>query len=191
MAKVGTINKTKGVNMIADWLYSGKDRKEIIQLLAKLGGVSDSTVDKWIKAARPIIQQRRQAAEDIRIKVEAELIEEVARELGISRKTQLAELHKLAYMDIRKLYQPTGELKNITELDDHTAGSVCGVEVFEEHDKKGNFIGTSRKVKRDSKITALAEINKLMGYYPVTVVKGKIDEPDGEGRKFSVTLNLG
>jgi hypothetical protein len=185
------INRKKGIEVIAELLFAGGTRKEIVQKFTGTYGLCESAVDKWIKCARVIVAQRQQAAEEIRAKVDAEQIEEVARKLGISRESQLAELHKLAYTDVRKLYNPDGTLKNITSLDDHTAGAVAGVEVFEERDHKGNHIGTSRKVKRDSKISAIAEINRLMGYYPATVVKGKVDAPDGEEQKFSITLNLG
>lgn len=192
MAKPGRISKTKGVELVADWLHAGKTRKEIGQLLAKMGGVSESGVDKWIKAARPMIAERQERAETIRAEKDAEEIEAIAKDLGISRRTILAELKKVAYMDPRLLYNPDGTPKEIHELDDQTVGAIAGIEMLEEFDPvTKKKIGTTRKVKKEPKLTAIAEINKMMGYYPATIIKGKVGDPDGEEKKFTITLNLG
>lgn len=192
MAKPGKISKAKGVEMVADWLHEGKGRKEIGQLLAKAGGISESGTDKWIRAARPIVAARQQRAEKIRADKDAEEIEAIAKDLGISRRTILAELKKVAYMDPRKLYNSDGTPKETQEWDDETAGAIAGVEIFEEFDPKTRLkIGTTRKVKKEPKLTAIAEINKMMGYYPATAgIKAEIEDKKGD-KVFKVTLNLG
>lgn len=187
------INKETAVQMCADLLYAGKTRKEILQTFAAKYKASARGIDNWIKDARVVVSQRQEKAEEVRAKVEAQEIEAVAKELGIDRRSQLAELKKVGYMDARKLYNPDGTPKEVTELDDDTAGAIAGIEIFEEIDPlTKRKIGTTRKVKKEPKLTALAEINKMMGYYPATAgIKAKIEEGDGDQKKtISVTLNL-
>lgn len=184
------ISRDKGVQITADLLYAGKARKEICEIITKDYNPSIGTIDKWIQQARAVVAKRTAAAEEIRAKAEAEQIEEIAKELGISRKTILAELRKVAFMDVRKMYKEDGTIKKFSELDDETAGAIAGVEVFEEYEH-GEYMGTNRKVRSNSKLTAIAEINKLLGYYPATVVNGKVDPAGPDGQKFSITLNLG
>lgn len=177
--------------LCADMMYTGKARKEIVGKLTEDYKVSISGVEKWMKAARVIVQQRQQAAEEIRAKVEAEEIEKVAKELGIDRRAVLAELKKVAFLDVRKLYNEDGTIKKFSELDDETAGAIAGVEVFEEY-ALGEHMGTNRKVKSNSKLTGLDMICKLLGYMPQQGLKAKIEEGEGEQKKIiSITLNLG
>lgn len=185
------INKETAVQMCADLLYAGKTRKEILQTFAAKYKASPRGIDNWIKDARVVVSQRQQAAEEVRAKVEAQEIEAIAKELGIDRRSQLAELKKVAYMDARKLYNPDGTPKETHLLDDETAGAIAGVEIFEEYDPKTkNKIGTTRKIKKEPKLTAIAEINKMMGYYPATAgIKAEIEDKKGD-KVFKVTLNL-
>lgn len=190
MAGKEKINKDTAVQMCADLLYAGKTRKEILQTFAAKYKASARGIDNWIKDARVVVSQRQQAAEEVRAKVDAEQIEEIAKELGISRKRVAHEYARLAFMDVRKLYNEDGTLKNITELDDDTAAAVAGVEVFEECNPiTGDLLGTNRKVKRDSKLTALDGLSKLMGYAPQPGIKAEIEDKKGD-KVFKVTLNL-
>jgi len=194
VAKKGEISKAKGVQLIADLLYIGKDRKDIVQEMAKIGKISQSTTDKWIKAARPIVRKRQEAAEALRAQKDAEEIEAIAKELGITRMSQLAELKKVGYMDPRKLYHDDGSPKEISELDDETAGAIAGIETLEERDPfTRKVIGTTKKIKKEPKLTALSEINRMMGWVTPNTVKVEAEEKGGKGqtaKKISVTLNL-
>lgn len=186
------INKETAVQICADLLYSGKTRKEILQHFAEKCKASERGIDNWIKEARVVVSQRQQAAEEIKVRVEAEQIEAIANELGLTRRAMLAELKKVAMMDPRKLYKSDGTPKETQDWDDETAGAIAGVEIFEEFDPKTRLkIGTTRKVKKEPKLTAIAEINKMMGYYPATAgIKAEIEDKK-EGKVFKVTLNLG
>lgn len=189
MGKVRKISKEKGVQMCADLIYSGKVRKDIVQQFTKEYGLSESAVDKWIKVARVIVETRQQAAEAIRVKVEAEEIEKVAKELGIDRRAVLAEYKKVAFMDVRRLYNEDGTIKKFSELDDETAGAIAGVEVFEEY-VQGEHMGTNRKVKTNPKLGALDSICKLLGFMPQSNLKLKTED-EGGVKTVSITLNLG
>jgi hypothetical protein len=99
-------------------------------------------------------------------------------------------------MDPRKLYHDNGSPKEISELDDETAGAIAGIETLEERDPvTKKIIGTTKKVKKEPKLTALSEINRMMGWTtPAATAKVEVDEKGKDGkaaaRKISVTLNL-
>lgn len=51
--------------------------------------------------------------------------------LGVTAGNVLQELARLAFFDPRKLFNPDGTAKQITELDDETAAGVAGLDVHE------------------------------------------------------------
>ncbi len=55
-----------------------------------------------------------------------------AEKLELTRERILRETARIAFFDPRKLFHPDGTPKEITELDDDTAGAIAGVEVIEE-----------------------------------------------------------
>lgn len=180
--------------MCVDLLHSGKTRKDILQELAKVGKVSPRTADQWMATAKPLVQKRLDQTEALRVTKEAEEIGAIARELSISRRSQLAELKKVAYMDPRKLYYDDGSPKEISQLDDDTAGAIAGIETLEERDPiTKKIIGTTKKVKKEPKLAALTEINRMMGWTTPATATGKLEEQDGKGntKSFAITLHLG
>ena len=66
MGKGRKISKEKGLQIVIDLMFAGKVRKEIVQFFATDYEISDSTIDKWMKAARPKVTERYQEAEAIR-----------------------------------------------------------------------------------------------------------------------------
>lgn len=173
-------------------LYDGKQRADIVQFFAKTYGTKERTVDNYIKDARPGHQARLQADENIRARVQAEQTEEIAKELGMSRKYLLKKLKNVIDLDVRKLFTDDGRMKKPSEWDDDTAQAIGGVEIFEERTVNGK-IGTSKKVKADPRITAITEAAKLLGYNPQATAKVVVDDPAAKGqpaKKISVTLNL-
>lgn len=186
------LNKAKAVELCADMLYAGRQRKEIMQEFARAYSLKERAIDNYIKLARAIVTKRQEAADAIRAKVDAEQTEEIARELGVSRKRVIAEWCKIAFLDIRRLYTEGGAIKQFHELDDETAGAIGGVEVFEEY-QHGEHLGTNRKVKMSPKTTALIELGKILGYTPQPGLKLEAKEEDRNGNKksWSITLDLG
>jgi phage terminase small subunit len=82
--------------------------------------------------------------------IEEELNKRLER-LEISADKVLQQIARLAFYDIRKLYNADGTLKPITELDDLTQVAICGIEVerLYEHFGKGQAksTGTLTKIK--------------------------------------------
>lgn len=181
------ISKQKGIEICVDLLYSGQSRQEILQEITEKYKACESTVDQWIKAARPFVQVRQREAEEIRSRVTQEEVEASAKKLNLTRERILEELAKVAFQDPRKMYNVDGGLKPVHEWDDETAGSIGGIESFDvktDIKEEGETVdsvtvGTNRKVKPWDKIRAIEAISKIMGY----------NAPEKKEIKASVDLN--
>ncbi len=55
-----------------------------------------------------------------------------ARRLEVTADRVTEQLAKLAFYDVRELFDGNGRLKQITELDDISAAAIAGIDVFEE-----------------------------------------------------------
>tara|TARA_R100000365_G_C2748380_1_gene79772 strand:+ start:5369 stop:5977 length:609 start_codon:yes stop_codon:yes gene_type:complete len=78
----------------------------------------------------------------------------------------LRELASVAFFDPRKLFNPDGSPKPITELDDQTAAALAGIEVLEEFEGAGKdrvFVGYTKKYKVADKNTALTNAMRHLG----------------------------
>jgi phage terminase small subunit len=78
----------------------------------------------------------------------------------------LAHLEKIAFFDMRTLYDEKNELKKVKDFDDNAAAAVGTIEIdvmsFGKGDDKVQVI--TKKVKPKDSITAIAHINKMMGW---------------------------
>jgi len=96
-------------------------------------------------------------------------LSDAVKERVIVSKEQIAnELIKIGFLDIRKAYTVDNSLKNVRDLDDDVAGSIAGIKVLEEFEGHGEDrlkVGETVEVKFNPKIPALAELNKMFGYY--------------------------
>lgn len=106
----------------------------------------------------------------------------LARKLEITQERTLREIARLAYSDIRKLFNDDGSMKVLTELDDDTAAALSAVEVEErrvgENDDLMLVIKT-KKLKLRDKLNALEMLAKHFKIYeditPVTVNNNVFD----------------
>lgn len=159
-----TISKPKGVEMCVDWIYSGRPRKEIVQELTKTYGISESAVDKWMKAARPVVAERQREAEAIRSAEDKAAIAESAKRLNLTKERILEEYAKIAFFDIRKIMTVDGGLRPVGAIDDVNVGAIAGIESYDEKSQEGETLGTLRKIKIWDKRAALDSICKVLGY---------------------------
>lgn len=93
--------------------------------------------------------------------------EQLKDKLHITQEMVLAEYAKIGFFDIRKVYDESGALKNIQDLDDQTAGAIAGVESYEEKVRAGEetiVTGLNKKLKIWDKRAALDSICKVLGY---------------------------
>lgn len=65
-------------------------------------------------------------------RIEAEILDEVQEDVGLSLEVLLREVARGALFDIRKLFDANGAPKYISELDDDTASCISGFEVTEQ-----------------------------------------------------------
>lgn len=171
------ISKEKGVEICADMLFTGKATRDIVRDLMENYGISKSTVEKWMKSARPIVEIRQREAEAIRAReMEAEIAES-AKRLNITRERVLEEYSKIAFFDIRKIFTVDGGLMEVRDIDDESAGAIAGIESVDEKTRTGEILGTLQKVKIANKKEALDSICKIMGYF--APVKMANTDPNG------------
>ena len=84
---------------------------------------------------------------------------------GITIDRVLEQYAKLAFFDIRKLYDESGNFKPVKDWDDETAAAVAGVETTELLGKEGGVMALVRKVKLADRRAALADIGKHLGMF--------------------------
>lgn len=113
-----------------------------------------------------------------------ELTQDRLNELGINKLRILEEYSRIAYLDIRKLYDEDGNLKPIHELDDDTARAIAGIEVSIAKGEKGN--DETRKVRIIDKKGALDSTAKYLG-----MLTDKLDVTSkGKEITMPTTVNL-
>jgi phage terminase small subunit len=104
-----------------------------------------------------------------KISARVEQLEELRRkrhEVTIDR--VVSEYSKLAFLDIRKAFTETGELKTIVDIDDETAAAIAGVEfeeVFEMNGREREHVGRIHKIKLSDKKGALDSLAKFLGMF--------------------------
>lgn len=99
----------------------------------------------------------------------------------------LQELARIAFFDIRKLYNETGGMKAPHELDDDAAAVLSGVDVTEEFEGHGadrQQVGFTKKAKVFDKGTALTLAMRHLG-----MLKDKVEHTGANGGPVQ-TVNL-
>lgn len=95
----------------------------------------------------------------------AKLTEKKFEKLDISAERILLELARVAFRDIRKLFDDQGQLKPLRDLDEDTAAAIAGLDhdhLFEYFGKgQRKHVGNTVKVKMADKVKAL----ELLGKY--------------------------
>lgn len=81
----------------------------------------------------------------------------------ITQDMVIAELAKLGFFDVRKMFDKNGKPLDISQLDDDTAAALVGLDVQDVTDSDGNFTGYIKKYKMADKIKALELLGKHLG----------------------------
>lgn len=88
---------------------------------------------------------------------------------GINQKRVLEEYAKIAFFDIREVFDVDGGLINVKQLDDNSAGAIASIKSSEEwgEDENGDKVitGTLKEVKVFDKIRALQDLGKHLGLF--------------------------
>ncbi len=80
----------------------------------------------------------------------------------------IKELSRIAFLDIRKIYDENGKLRNIQDIDEDTVKAIASLETFEEYEGRGEnktYIGDTQKVKLSDKIKALELLGRHLGIF--------------------------
>lgn len=87
----------------------------------------------------------------------------IMNKLEISQERTMQEIGRIAFSDIRKLFNENGELLPFKDLDEDSASVLASVEteeLFEGTGKERHSIGVSRKIKLHNKVSALEMLAK-------------------------------
>ena len=98
----------------------------------------------------------------------SEKMKEREKRTEVTQDMVIKELAKIAFLDIRKLYTENGQLKNVADIDDDTAGAISSLETLEEYDGYGDErakIGDIQKVKLLDKTKALELLGRHLGIF--------------------------
>lgn len=112
--------------------------------------------------------------------------ENLKEKINVTQEQVINQLARIAFGDIRKLYNDAGSLKNIQDLDDDTAAILTGIETTEEFDGYGDdreIIGYTKKVKMADKTKALDLLGKYFGIFTEKIEVNQ-DKP------FEVNINI-
>lgn len=93
---------------------------------------------------------------------------ELQQDTGVTPKRVIQEYARIAFSDIRALYNEDGSLKNITDLTEDEAAALAGVDVDELWDGYGEERqqnGLSKKIKRYDKVKALDSLARHLGLF--------------------------
>lgn len=105
------------------------------------------------------------------------LKEKDAAKSEITRERIIAEYAKMAFGDVRKIFDEDGSVKPITDLDDETAAMLTGFDV----EKKG-LLGAevTKKIKLSDRRAALDSLCKVLGYNAPEKVVNSVHLSDKE-----------
>lgn len=98
----------------------------------------------------------------------AEKMKEREQRTEITQDMVIQELAKIAFLDISKLYDKNGNLKNIQDIDKDTVKAISSLETLEEYDGYGDNrkkIGDTQKVKLLDKTKALELLGRHLGIF--------------------------
>ncbi len=124
---------------------------------------------------------------------------EVLAQFRLTTERTLQELARIAFFDIRKLFNGDGSPKAVHTIDDDTAAAVVGLEVVEVWQGTGKtrtFVGYIRKYKIANKVYALDNAMRHLGLFekdnkqkadPISALLAEIDsrgklEPEQKNR---------
>jgi len=87
-----------------------------------------------------------------------------AEKLEISADRVLKEIAKIAFFDVRNLFENDGIPKNINELDENTSGAICGLDVVTVGNSDSG-LGQVLKYKLADKNAGLEKLCKYLGLF--------------------------
>ncbi len=107
------------------------------------------------------------------------------RRTEITQDMVLRETAKLAFFDIRKMFDKDGKPLDISKLDADTAAALVGLDVQDIADNDGDYVGFVKKYKMADKLKALELLGKHLGAW-----EPKDDGPKNEIEEDGLSRSL-
>lgn len=89
-----------------------------------------------------------------------ELLADQMAELQVDALSVKRQIARIAFADPRGLFDASGNLIPVADLDDDTAATIAGIEVEVKRDREGNHVSDIVKIKRHSSLDALVFLGK-------------------------------
>lgn len=83
----------------------------------------------------------------------------------ITQEMVIRETAKLAFFDVRKMFDKDGKPLDISQLDADTAAALVGLDVQDVADSDGEYVGYVKKYKMADKLKALELLGKHTGAF--------------------------
>lgn len=112
-------------------------------------------------------------------------IREREKRTEITQDMVLREIAKLAFFDIRKMFDKDGKPLDIPKLDADTAAALVGLDVQDVADNDGDYVGFVKKYKMADKLKALELLGKHLGTW-----EPKDDGPKDETEEDDLSRSL-
>lgn len=154
--------------MCVDLLFSGQTTGEIIRKFKDEYGLATSTIEKWLREARPKVEIRRTEAENIRRRESEAAIAEHARKSNITRESIMDRLWAIANGNLQDFFRANNNAISIAALPREVAGLLASIEVDElYHGTAGSkyWVGQTKKFRLHDPLKAIDMINKMNGWY--------------------------
>lgn len=81
---------------------------------------------------------------------------------NVSVEKVLKDLKRIAECDLKDAYNEDGTLVNVRNMPEDIRKCISAIEVYEEKDREGNWIGTTKKIKFWDKNKALEMLGKYL-----------------------------
>lgn len=103
----------------------------------------------------------------------------------ITQDMVIREMAKLAFFDVRKMFDKSGKPLDVSQLDDDTAAALVGLDVQDIADSDGNYVGFTKKYKMADKLKALELLGKRFGAW-----EAQTGGPAGEAEEDDLSRSL-
>ena len=146
--------------LFAQHVASGRSQAEAYRLAyPKSRGWKPNAV--WSQASQLMADRR------LTVRVQ-ELRNVAAARVTIDLARVLEEISRVAFVDVRRLFNADGSPRNIEDLDDATAAAIAGIEVVEQFEGSGEsrrLVGYVKKYRLADKNAALEKLCRYFGAY--------------------------
>ena len=135
-----------------------RQRRFVEEYLVDLNGTQAAIRAGYSKKTAAVIARENLRKPLIEMAIREEL-DRCTKESWMSRDRLLLEVARLAYADVRQLYDEKGRLKPVAELEDDIAAAIAAIDV-----SVGPSFDVTKKVRLCDKGAAQERLAKLLGF---------------------------